>query len=74
MQKPGWALQGLGYSQYVFWTGQKGCEVNGTLYQVGITGVQALEPTGTEFPLGLSPSALWNSGGHLRSQGAFEPL
>lgn len=53
MQKLGCALQGSGYSQCVFWTGQKGCEVNGTLYQVGITGVQALEPTGTEFPLGV---------------------
>ena len=34
--------QGPGYSQYVFWTGQKGCEVNGTLYQVGTSGAQAL--------------------------------
>ena len=54
VQKPGCALQGLGYSLYVFCTGQKGCEVNGTLYQVGITGVQALEPKGTEFPLGVT--------------------
>ncbi|EDL18122.1 mCG142254, partial [Mus musculus] len=35
VQKPGCALQGLGYSLYVFCTGQKGCEVNGTLYQPG---------------------------------------
>ncbi|GAB1292920.1 Mucin 5, subtypes A and C, tracheobronchial/gastric [Apodemus speciosus] len=29
------ALRDPSYSQYIFWTGQKGCEVNGTLYQPG---------------------------------------
>lgn len=59
MQKPGCALQGSVYSLYVFWTGQKGCEVNGTLYQVGITGVQGLSshlglPTSTLEPKWMS--------------------
>lgn len=52
MQGPGCALQGPGYSQCVSWTGWKGCEVNGTIYEVGTIGAQALWPTRIEFPFG----------------------
>lgn len=48
-------------------TGQKGCEVNGTLYQVGTSGAQASQPAGTELPIWGSPPALWSVAGGLRS-------